>query len=100
MMSLGGTQMRVAKLILLVLDGDEEPIRYTHLMQRVLGKRVTEYPFKSALRKLRDSGFVEQSYWRGPYTITERGRTLLRALKERRDLTDLIGLLEHRRSQL
>ena len=96
MMSLGGTQMRVAKLILLVLDGAEESICYTELMRYVLLIGVTESPFKVALRKLREQDFIEQPRPRGPYTITERGRTLLRALKERRDLTDLIGLLEHR----
>jgi len=89
MMSLGGTQMRVAKLILLVLEGAEESMRYTPLMNRVLLRGATETPFKITLAKLKDQAFVTQINRRGPYTITERGRALLKALKARRNLSEL-----------
>jgi len=98
MMSLGGTQMRVAKLILLVLDGAEESMRYTPLMNRVLNMGATEHPFKATLKKLADKGFVDQTHQRGLYTINERGRSLLRALKERRSLWDLFRRYENRKT--
>ena len=89
MMSLGGSQLEVAKRILLILDGAEKPMRYTPLMKQVLLRGATETPFKITLAKLKDQAFVTQINRRGPYTITERGRALLKALKARRNLSEL-----------
>jgi len=74
----GRSQLDVAGIILDVLS--KKPMRRTHLMKEVLKRSPSPSTFNHVLKWLLEDGYIENPE-RGIYRITDRGRSLLKALK-------------------